>query len=261
MLTSYARPLALPGAEACRLPTTVGKKAKMMTKYLIMNADDFGLTEGVNRGIVDAHVRGVVSSASLMVDAPAVAEAVRLARECPALGVGLHFAATGERNALLDLNDVAAVEREWHRQYQRFCELLGRPPTHIDSHHHVHLRAHLRPLSHGWAGELDCPIRGLSGARYDGRFYGQWYDEKWRPHPGPEWVGVEHLEKMLRELPHGVTEVSCHPGYVTPELDSPYAAEREVELATLLDARVGVLIHRLGIKLINFASLPQAVCG
>jgi len=66
-------------------------------KYLIVNADDFGLTAGVNRAIVEGHQRGVITSTTVMVNMPGFAEAVRLARENPQLGIGLHFNITQGR--------------------------------------------------------------------------------------------------------------------------------------------------------------------
>jgi len=57
-------------------------------RRLIINADDFGLTAGVNRAIVEAHERGVVSSATLMANGSAFDDAVALARSQPRLGVG-----------------------------------------------------------------------------------------------------------------------------------------------------------------------------
>lgn len=232
-----------------------------MSKYLIVNADDFGYARGVNQGILTAHVQGVVSSTSLMVDAPCATEAVALARPYPSLGVGLHFVATNEDGPVLALEDIAAVEKELHRQYQCFCDLLGQPPTHLDSHHHVHLRQELKPLFLAWAEEHRLPLRGLGRARYNGGFYGQWYDEEWRPHPAPELIGVGNLAQILRALPEGVTELVCHPGYASPDLDSSYAAERESELTTLLDRRVPTLIRELGIILTNFAALPNLPGG
>src|SRR5262245_35017216 len=117
-----------------------------MAKYLVVNADDFGYAQGVNRGIIAAHERGIVLSTSLMVDMPYAAEAVTLGRQYPGLDVGLHFVATNTNGPIIDLFDVAAVARELSRQYERFCDLVGRPPTHLDSHHHVHMRRELVPF-------------------------------------------------------------------------------------------------------------------
>jgi predicted glycoside hydrolase/deacetylase ChbG (UPF0249 family) len=59
-------------------------------RYLVVNADDFGSCSGVNRGIAEAHARGIVTSTSLMVGRPASEEAALVARAFPALSVGLH---------------------------------------------------------------------------------------------------------------------------------------------------------------------------
>jgi predicted glycoside hydrolase/deacetylase ChbG (UPF0249 family) len=228
-----------------------------MASFVIVNADDFGYTQGINHGILSAHVQGVVSSTSLMVDALHAVHAAAQAKRCSSLGIGLHFAATNEHTALFDLNDLALVEQELDRQYQRFCELVEGVPTHLDSHHHVHLREQLKPLFVSWAEEHNLPLRGLGHVHYNGGFYGQWYDENWHSHPMPENISVEHLEKLLRALPDGVTELACHPGYVTGDLDSSYRAERAIELATLLDPQVLSLIHALDITLISFAELSN----
>jgi len=228
-----------------------------MARALIINADDFGCARGVNQGIIAAHRLGVVLSTSLMVDAPLAAEAAALAREQPGLGVGLHFAVTNTNGPRCDLFDVAAIERELRRQYQRCCDLLGQPPTHLDSHHHIHLRRELKPLILAWAEAQHLPLRSVGPIHYNGRFYGQWYDDEWHAHPAPELIGVENLGRILRALPEGITELACHPGYVSPDLDSSYAAEREIELTTLLDRRVPMLIRELGIILTNFAALPH----
>ena len=60
------------------------------SRRLIVNADDFGLSPSVNEAVVRAHRDGILTSASLMVNAPGFAEAVELARANPRLGVGLH---------------------------------------------------------------------------------------------------------------------------------------------------------------------------
>jgi predicted glycoside hydrolase/deacetylase ChbG (UPF0249 family) len=62
-------------------------------RFLIVNADDFGLTSGINRGIIEAHEHGIVTSASLMVRYPAAREAADYAKAHPELSVGLHFEA------------------------------------------------------------------------------------------------------------------------------------------------------------------------
>jgi len=230
-----------------------------MSKYLVINADDFGYAQGVNQGIIAAYDRGVVLSTSLMVDMPLAVDAATQARRLPGLGVGLHFTATDQAGPLLDLFDIAAVEQELLRQYQRCTELLGHPPTHLDSHHHVHLRKELKPFFVAWAGERGLHLRDSGVSHYNGGFYGQWYNEEWRAHPAPELVSIENLEKILRALPEGVTELACHPAYVTLDLESSYAAEREIELATLLNPRLLEMLSEFNITVTNFTALPTIV--
>jgi predicted glycoside hydrolase/deacetylase ChbG (UPF0249 family) len=112
-------------------------------KYLIVNGDDFGASIGISRGILEAHQHGILTSTSFMVDTPASEAAADLARALPGLSVGLHAdlaAELKEPGAGLDKR----VAAELDRQLRRFEELMGRGPTHLDSHHNVHrdARAH-----------------------------------------------------------------------------------------------------------------------
>src|SRR5947209_6880245 len=113
-----------------------------MTRYAIVNADDFGLSSGINRGIIEAHTQGIVSSASLMVRQPAAEEAAELSREHPGLAVGMHldFGEWAYRNGewvqmyeVVSGRNADGVAAEFQRQLARFRELMGRNPTHIDS--------------------------------------------------------------------------------------------------------------------------------
>jgi predicted glycoside hydrolase/deacetylase ChbG (UPF0249 family) len=228
-----------------------------MTKFLIINADDFGYTPGVNRGIIEAHYNGVVTSTSLVVTAPSSVEAAKLARKCSRLSVGLHFVATNEDGPLFDLDNVNMAREELDRQYQTFCDLAGQLPTHLDSHHHVHLRVDtLTPVIVTWAQEHALPLRNTGRVRFNGGFYGHSFDDQWQPHSAPELISVENLKRILCEVPTGITELACHPGYFTSDLDS-YGLEREIELATLVNPALPVLLHELEIQLINFADVPK----
>lgn len=223
-------------------------------KLCIVNADDFGASRGINRGIVQAHLEGVLTSTSLMVDLPACFEAVQLSRDLPHLSVGLHACFTSEDGELLfDVQDEARCRRELHRQFERFQHLLGSLPTHLDSHHHIHQH----PLLLGHFLELaqqHClPLRMHSAVRYFGRFYGQWDGESHHKH-----ISAENLMRMLEtEVGQGITELGCHPGYQDPLLVSVYSTERETELKTLCDPRVKQKFAALGIQRINFGQLGQ----
>jgi predicted glycoside hydrolase/deacetylase ChbG (UPF0249 family) len=138
-------------------------------RTLVINADDLGYAPGVNRGILEAHAAGTVTSASMMVTTPAFREAVELVRrEAPRLGVGLHLdlvggsplaavpslvdADTGKfhpldvlaRRALAGLVEPADVRRECEAQLAALRE-AGIEPTHLDSHRHAHAMPGILP--------------------------------------------------------------------------------------------------------------------
>ena len=224
-----------------------------------MNADDFGASRGVNRGIIEAHERGIVTSASLMVDGVAAAEAAEFARGPTKLGVGLHVELGKWRRGVLPRRGAAVsaggvrrhARRELQRQLERFRSLVGREPTHIDSHQHRHRWPLVQPIFEQTARELRLPLRrtGL-GIRFCGDFYG--HDGRGRP--APDAITVDSLIRLLEELPDGATELCCHPGYVD-DLKSWYRLEREQEVRVLCDPRVRDVIRRRGISLCTFSNL------
>ena len=223
-------------------------------RYLIVNGDDLGASAGVNRGILEAHREGILTSASLMVDMPAAEEFGARRDEAPQLSVGLHATLTSEGGELKIAPGDCRIELE--RQLDRFQELLGRLPTHLDSHHNVHLqRASFGEVFAGLAAELGVPLRGRSAARYYADFYGQQNDGV----SHPELVSVGGmLETLEREVGPGVTEIGCHPGYAGDGFRSSYLVEREAEVRTLCDPRVRARIEALDIRLISFSELAVA---
>ncbi len=154
---------------SCRLSTLTREHSpEPMTRSarrLIINADDFGISEGVNRGILEAHRAGSVTSTSLLVNLPAFRHAVQCAEGAPSLGVGLHFnltmgAPVAPRNQVRSLYDrrssaffslprflahalrgridPSEVAIECDAQIDRM-RATGRTITHLDAHHHVHV--------------------------------------------------------------------------------------------------------------------------
>lgn len=224
-------------------------------RYLIVNADDFGASPGVSRGILDAHSRGIVTSTSMMVDAPGSEAAADLARLAPGLSIGLHVdLAPAFAGAA---GDAAGLEAELRRQAARFVAFMGVAPTHLDSHRDVHRNPEILPAFLELARSLRVPLRGHSATRRLGDFYGQWGGES-----HPEQVGVASLVRMLEsKLGDGITELICHPGYVDEQLRSSYVQEREVEVATLCDARVREALSRLDIDLVSHVDLGRLVGG
>src|SRR5919201_199686 len=218
-------------------------------KYLIVNGDDFGVSRGINRGIVEAHHHGILTSTSLVVDMPCSEEAAWLSRALPDLGIGLHVKVTNEgREPAMDLTDADNCRAELHRQFCRFEELMGRPPTHLDSHHNVHRDARLLPHFLDLARQYGLPLREHSPVRYFSKFYGRWGGET-----HPEQISVEGLLRLVEtNVREGFTELSCHPGYVDPDFQSDYSIEREIELRTLCDPIIRTALAEQQIQLASF---------
>lgn len=220
-------------------------------KYLIVNADDFGASSGINRGILEAHQRGILTSASLLVDAQGAEEAAVLSRSAPNLSVGLHV------DIRKELEEPAAgaesLTVSLRKQFRRFEQLMGRRPTHIDSHHNVHRDPRALPHFLGLAQEYGMPLREHSRALYFSKFYGQWGGQTHL-----QQISVESLVRMLQtEMSDCVTELSCHPGYVEAEYVTGYGLEREAELHTLCDPRVRDALAKGGFQLISYHHLSD----
>jgi chitin disaccharide deacetylase len=225
-----------------------------MSRRVIVNADDFGACEGVNRGIVECHRDGVVTSTSLMVTGAAAEEAASLARENEALSVGLHWDVIGEDERDFDLGDERAVRAEFAAQLERFHALIGRAPTHVDSHRHMHTRAEVKPYFAELVAPLGVPLRGDGRVFFIGGFYAQW---QWGI-TELEHVSASALEGILRdEVRDGWTEVSCHPGYITRGYRTTYRHEREAEIATLCDPRIKDTMSELSIALDSYATYAE----
>lgn len=225
-------------------------------RYLIVNADDFGASRGVNRGIIHCHRKGILTSTSMMVTGRALEEAVELSRENPGLAIGLHFDVWGEDEREFDTHQISATHAEFQRQLDEFVRVMGRMPTHIDSHRHAHREEHLFPHFRQWVQPLNIPLRAASPVRFVGGFYAQW---EWMV-TNLKYVSVEFLQEMLRmEVPPGFTEFSCHPGYATDDYQAVYLAERQEEIKTLTDPRIRKSIQELGIKLISYSDYDRIV--
>lgn len=226
-----------------------------MSKHLVFNADDFGASTGVNRGIIECHTRGVLTSTSLMVTGRAVQEAVMLSREYPKLAIGLHFDVLGEDERSFDFGNPEAVRDEFSRQLDEFRRLMGRGPTHVDSHRHVHRAPKVMPLFRELVAPLGVPLRGDGRVKFVGGFYAQW---EWKV-TNLEYISVSFLQKMLREeVGEGWTEFSCHPGYESPDYTAIYLKEREHEVRTLTNPVIRETIRELGIQLASYAEYPAS---
>lgn len=121
-------------------------------KQLVVNADDFGFTPDVNEGIVEAHVRGILTATTLMANGAAFADAVRLAAETPSLDIGCHLVLIGGDSLVTGRPFpqsvpqllAALAKREIHPYEElaaqvRRIEDAGIRPSHLDTHKHTHL--------------------------------------------------------------------------------------------------------------------------
>jgi len=155
-----------------------------VSRLLLVTADDFGLTEGVNRAVARAHREGIVTSTSLLAVGRAYSSAVALARGTPSLAVGVHLAAVGEdppllppdevpslvdsegrfpmayqtfvRRAALGRVDMHDVRREFRAQVERVVG-DGLTVTHLDTHQHLHLWPAVAEVVTGIARDFGIP--------------------------------------------------------------------------------------------------------
>ena len=269
-----------------------------MIRRLIVNADDLGLSPGTNQGILEAHQKGILTSTTVMMNMPAAEAGIRLVQqEAPKLGLGLHLNVTTGKPVLppervlslvdssgefpynskqplsyLDGLNPTEVKAEIHAQFERFVQIAGRKPDHLDAHHHslYHFPAGLSVLLE-LAQMHDLPIRAgcewLTNAEYTGPRYDV-LRKLLADSPAPFWPGfdarfydagvtAENLRTILINLPEGVTELMCHPAH-NDNIRQSYAAQREVELALLTDPSLRPLLQEQGIELITFGDLKSA---
>jgi predicted glycoside hydrolase/deacetylase ChbG (UPF0249 family) len=291
-------------------------------KNLIVNADDLGWTDGVNRGILEAFHHGIVTSTSLLANGAAFAGGVEALRSAPGLGVGVHLnlsdgPPTADREIVTTLlnNDgefaggpeslllrrargglsLAEVENEWNAQIQKVRD-AGIAPTHLDGHKHVHmlpgffeialriakrhdigairvaleassLRAALSTGAKHHTGVVmkqGVQARGLKLLARDARELAE--------HAGISatdyFCGIaqtgeltrEGVEQLVRSLPHGTTELMCHPGYMDSALQKTATRlqdSRQTELQILTDTGIRNLVASLGIRLIDYGFVAQ----
>lgn len=231
---------------------------------VILNADDFGYDPQVSRGIVQAMTAGVVSSTTMMVNTPHAEDAARLAGS---LAVGLHlnlarYAALSEPGHVFQEAKAARleadfVEREAHAQLDRLGALLGRAATHVDVHKHLHVHpAILEGLARA-ARARGLPVRSVDAAmRQALRSRGVATNEHFYGDAGAEafWT-LERLRAHLAALPaDGLVELMCHPGYAPTAVQSAYAAQREVELATFVSAEARAALAEAGVTFESWAA-------
>lgn len=243
---------------------------------LIVNADDFGLTRGVNLGIIEAFQQGIVRSTTLMVGMPAEIHGAELAKQNPGLKVGIHLRLTaGSPMAdgvptLLDTNgqlqnqglfwdnqnmNPEEVERELRAQIEHFLS-LGVSLSHMDGHHHCHRHALVAPIARKLAEEFKVPLRPENEmTQYQGKSLG--FSDKFY---GDNLTSENLLEIVRQYLGRvQVLELMAHPALIDESLieASRYATPRTRELAILTDPSLLEALSGMGVTISDYSCLQD----
>ncbi len=262
-------------------------------KQLVVNADDFGFTRDVNRGIVEAHRNGILTATTLMAPGGAFDDAVRLAKENPTLDVGCHLVLVGSpgfapsvakllQNVLLKRVDIYG---ELAVQVRRICG-AGIVPTHLDTHKHTHLIPQVldavariseefkipwvrRPFDFpmqaggiGWKKRFVSRSFGIVRGRMQ-RVLAKHGCKSTDHFAGFKITGkydASDLVALIRALPEGSTEFMCHPGLCTDELRSSRTRlkeSRELELRALVAKEVRDALKEAGVELASYRDLAH----
>ncbi len=262
---------------------------------LIVNADDFGFTRDVNDGIVEAHRNGILTATTLMANGSAFEHAVGLAREHPSLDIGCHLVLVGGSSIAAPSKPLpsSVAELLWslvRRGMDVYAELkaqtenilsAGITPTHLDTHKHTHLAPPVlnavariskefgirwvrRPFDYPMTGTSaprairamtsamtlvrarSLRILNASGCRMTDHFAGFQLTGRLR---------TAELLEAIRQLPEGLTEFMCHPGFCRDELRTAptrLKQSREEELKALTAPEVRAALTARGVQLVDY---------
>lgn len=252
-----------------------------MMKNIIFNADDFGLTKGCNEGIVTGIKKGVITSTTVMINMPYARKGLEILSEMKFKSAGIHLTLTcGEptltpeevpslvnnenkfykrRNQLFPQMDLEEVEKELGNQIELFLD-TGFKPSHLDSHHHIHMYDGIREIVTKLAKEYDLPMRYaneetklylkknniITTDGFSMDFYG---DNATR----------ETIEKTLIDFKGNTIEFMVHPAIVDDRLIniSSYNTNREKELEILTDKNLINWLKEHNFNLIGFHQLKE----
>ena len=247
---------------------------------LIVNADDYGKSMGINHGIIDAYKYGVLTSTTIMANGKYFEHGISLLQENPGLGAGVHLVLTygkpltaevstitdengnffeiGELIERLDSFDEKEIEAEFRAQIKK-VEDCGIRISHLDGHHHVHTMGTVLNVTKKLAKELNVPIRWnierteevLNGKdiKTTEDFSAYWYDEN---------VTEENFINIMKSaLDKDSMEIMCHPAYIDNYLYtvSLYSLPRMVELEILMSNKIMDFVKNNQIQLINYHEL------
>ena len=246
-------------------------------RRLIINADDLGYDPAVDAGLLRTMRQGVVTSATLLVNTPFSRAAAEAAYGLP---VGLHLNLARGRPVSPDfpeefLQEGAfaeslasrlppwVVEAETKAQLALAEELLGRPVTHLDVHKHLHRQAAVLAGLVAVAAVSRLPVRALDGPmRRTLQAHGLPRPDSFLGEAGSEayWTLPRFLA-AVQGLEPGTSEWMCHPGEPPSQVQSGYAAQRAVELATFTSPEARAALQSAGVELVDFRALSSPQPG
>lgn len=232
-------------------------------RKLIVNADDFGLSPGVNYGIIETFNYGILSSTTLMINQPYVEHALELSKRFPELSMGIHLTfdkgkALTNVSSLTDSNgnflkyaELANIGKEVdfyqeaEAQLKLFIQLTGKKPTHVDSHHHIHLEF----LEANKAILKLCKTYNLDYRKKE-EMSDAFYNKN---------ICLETIYKILAEKKSERIEIMSHPAYVDKELcsTSSYNEKRAIELEILKDKELKEFISK-NFTLVNYLNIKKS---
>lgn len=232
---------------------------------VVFNADDLGYTHGVNQGIIDGFEHGVIRSTTMLMSSPYIGEAKHMVESHPGLGVGVHLNLTlgmslthGKtisdehgmfypgRKTIWTHEDIDYHEiyEEWKAQIEKYIEVFGHKPTHLDSHHSVHdANPKAYEISSGLAKEYGLTMRRYGPYQFVMGFFGD-----------DEHCSVSWLIHLLEENKDKDIEIMVHPAWCDRELydQSSYSLGRVKELSTLCSQQLKDYIQAQGIELVHY---------
>ncbi len=219
-------------------------------KHLIINADDFGYSYSVNKGIVEAHTKGIVTSTTVLVDGIAAREAAGLSKYKD-LTVGLHFfPKSGE-----------SIDEEFKRQIELFESIVGRRPDSIDTHKQMPSdNKEIKDILKDYSAKFKIPVRGFSYVKFIRTFFGLNVDGSGVLNKDN--VSIDSLKRAIDEATDDFNEIMCHVGYSDDYLreHSSYNDIREEELKAMLSLEIReYLKSKKGLKLANWGVVQESV--
>lgn len=210
-----------------------------MTKVII-NADDYGYSRGINLAIIDSHKLGILTSGTIMAGMPGFEDAVRLAKENPSFGVGVHLTLTcgypvlsGHKTIVTETGafrkqpqyyhanndyDTDEILREWDAQIKKVID-AGIQPTHLDSHHHIHTLPQHQPIFLELARKYNLPVRGNFDVPEDIKTI-QHFETRFDDTSLKEEDNLKpYLDELMEKFEkYDTVEIMTHPGYLDSEV-------------------------------------------